>query len=319
MSHHFYLFYLIISFCIGMVFFWPSLIIYMQRGPSFKYYKNFRYLFHFCAAFTILFLSNSIYFYINYNIPDASFYLVLTILIIKILAIHLVLIFLPIFIHNYFSVPLYRGANIIFILLSVFSLITVLVSFIVYFIQNLPSKSELIQLPVVNIVNGIFIFILLYVLIICAIYYKKMEDVILKKINKSFIIFSLFIFFCIILQAIIVSDSSTLIYGILDGYIFPGFYLGWSLLSLFNNVKYFLHEPVEKIDDFSTDNFIKEYDLTSREAEIIKLILRGNSNNDISDELSISLATVKTHVHNIFDKTGVRSRTELMSIVIHER
>ncbi len=302
-----------------MVFFWPSLIIYMRRGTSFKYYNNFRYLFQFCAAFTILFIAHSVYFYIMYNIPDANYYLILVLLIIKIFAVHLILILFPIFIHNFFSIPVYRGANIIFILLSAFSIITVAVSFIIYFMQNTPSKNELIQLPIVNIINGIFVFVLLYILIICGIYFKKMEDAILKNIVKSFVLFTLLIFSLIILKSVFFSDSSTLAYGILDSHIFPGFYLGWSVLCIYNNAKYFLHEPVEKNSDSPTDDFIKEYNLTNRETEIIKLLLRGYSNNDICDELSISLATVKSHMHNILEKTGAKSRTELMSIVIHER
>ncbi len=50
--------------------------------------------------------------------------------------------------------------------------------------------------------------------------------------------------------------------------------------------------------------------LTSREREILLKIASGASNQDISDELFISLHTVKTHIYNIFRKIGVKNRIE---------
>jgi DNA-binding CsgD family transcriptional regulator len=51
--------------------------------------------------------------------------------------------------------------------------------------------------------------------------------------------------------------------------------------------------------------------LTQREAEITKLLSLGRSNHDIAQCLSLSLATVKTHLIHIFAKTGADSRTAL--------
>lgn len=51
--------------------------------------------------------------------------------------------------------------------------------------------------------------------------------------------------------------------------------------------------------------------LTSRELEVLALILRGWSNKAIAQELTVSLATVKTHVHNVLQKLGVRRRGEI--------
>lgn len=52
--------------------------------------------------------------------------------------------------------------------------------------------------------------------------------------------------------------------------------------------------------------------LTDREREIISLIVKGYSNREISDELCITLSTVKFHVKNILKKFGVSSRSELL-------
>jgi len=57
-------------------------------------------------------------------------------------------------------------------------------------------------------------------------------------------------------------------------------------------------------------------DLTVREQEVLQHVLSGESNREIAQSLFISESTVKTHVRNIFSKYGVRSRTELISILL---
>lgn len=50
--------------------------------------------------------------------------------------------------------------------------------------------------------------------------------------------------------------------------------------------------------------------LTSRELEVLKAIVAGRSNKEIAHDLSISQATVKTHINNILSKLGVADRTQ---------
>ena len=51
-------------------------------------------------------------------------------------------------------------------------------------------------------------------------------------------------------------------------------------------------------------------DLTGREMEVLELIVRGQSNKEIGSSLSISEATVKSHINNILSKLGVTDRTQ---------
>ncbi|MGV7224241.1 MAG: LuxR C-terminal-related transcriptional regulator [Nitrospinales bacterium] len=53
-----------------------------------------------------------------------------------------------------------------------------------------------------------------------------------------------------------------------------------------------------------------ETDLTGREIEVLRLIAEGETNTEISDILSISPHTVKSHVIHIFNKLGVNDRTQ---------
>lgn len=51
--------------------------------------------------------------------------------------------------------------------------------------------------------------------------------------------------------------------------------------------------------------------LTEREKEVVLLIAEGKSNKDISEELHISIKTVKTHVSNLLMKCELEDRTQL--------
>ncbi|WP_137992864.1 response regulator transcription factor [Streptomyces vilmorinianum] len=50
--------------------------------------------------------------------------------------------------------------------------------------------------------------------------------------------------------------------------------------------------------------------LTERESEVLTLVADGLSNQEIAGRLGISTATVKTHINNLFAKTGVRDRAQ---------
>jgi signal transduction histidine kinase/DNA-binding NarL/FixJ family response regulator len=72
------------------------------------------------------------------------------------------------------------------------------------------------------------------------------------------------------------------------------------------------HKSVSKKRCAFTDN-CKKYHITSREVEIIKLLIKGIAYKVISSDLSISEKTVSKHVSNIFAKVGVNNKIELIS------
>jgi DNA-binding NarL/FixJ family response regulator len=60
----------------------------------------------------------------------------------------------------------------------------------------------------------------------------------------------------------------------------------------------------------------KTYGLTPRELEVVGCIVEGCSNRDVAKQFAISEETVKRHLSNIFDKTGVSTRLELALFAI---
>jgi len=57
--------------------------------------------------------------------------------------------------------------------------------------------------------------------------------------------------------------------------------------------------------------------LTPREKDVLRLIAAGRSNVEIAQRLYITHATVKTHINNLFAKTGVRDRAQAVTYAFH--
>ncbi|MEY8443188.1 response regulator transcription factor [Lactococcus ileimucosae] len=60
-------------------------------------------------------------------------------------------------------------------------------------------------------------------------------------------------------------------------------------------------------------------ELSKREMEVLKILAQGLSNQEIADQLFISLKTVKTHVSNIFNKLEVSDRTQATIYAIQHK
>lgn len=69
-------------------------------------------------------------------------------------------------------------------------------------------------------------------------------------------------------------------------------------------------------DKESLNNFLRYQTLTKREKQILKLLSNGCSNKDVSDQLLITLHSVKTHRKNIYKKLDVNTTTELVRLAI---
>lgn len=74
------------------------------------------------------------------------------------------------------------------------------------------------------------------------------------------------------------------------------------------------NKNIEKKPDPFEDRFIKKYNLTKRELEILRLITLALSNKEIAKELFISDQTVSVHRKNIMRKLGVSNTAGLIKV-----
>ena len=58
--------------------------------------------------------------------------------------------------------------------------------------------------------------------------------------------------------------------------------------------------------------------LTQRELEVLQAVAQGLGNKDVADKLCVSINTIQVHLHNIFGKLGVASRTAAVSAALKQ-
>jgi DNA-binding NarL/FixJ family response regulator len=68
----------------------------------------------------------------------------------------------------------------------------------------------------------------------------------------------------------------------------------------------------------NTDTTISEQ-ITERETDVLKLLVKGLSNKEIADKLNISIHTVISHRKNIIQKTGIKSQAGLTIYAISNK
>lgn len=83
-----------------------------------------------------------------------------------------------------------------------------------------------------------------------------------------------------------------------------GIWLGYHLLKPRATEKITIKE--EQVNQAK----LKELNLNQREYEVLELIAKGYSNQQIADQLFLALPTVKTHLSNLYSKMEVQSRTQ---------
>ena len=63
---------------------------------------------------------------------------------------------------------------------------------------------------------------------------------------------------------------------------------------------------------------VRQRELTAREEEVLRLIARGYSNKEISNQLKIAVKTVESHKTNLMQKLELRSRTEIVRYAVRQ-
>ena len=68
--------------------------------------------------------------------------------------------------------------------------------------------------------------------------------------------------------------------------------------------------PLPPLDGAALERTLAQYRITQREYEVLQLIARGLSNQEIAAHMFVSLNTVKTHTSNLFSKLDAQRRTQ---------
>jgi DNA-binding CsgD family transcriptional regulator len=66
---------------------------------------------------------------------------------------------------------------------------------------------------------------------------------------------------------------------------------------------------------YPTEVAARQFQLTPSEVRVLDAVLKVSGVSEIADALGVSESTVKTHLQNIFGKTGVRRQADLIKLV----
>jgi len=112
-----------------------------------------------------------------------------------------------------------------------------------------------------------------------------------------------------------------LIYNVLSNpltefvYIFFFFLINTAIGVYFVYHAKFPEKQAVKEHTLSFDEFLQQYEITPRESEVIMEIYNGKTNREIADTLFVTLQTIKDHTHRIYQKTQVKNRGQLTSLL----
>lgn len=101
----------------------------------------------------------------------------------------------------------------------------------------------------------------------------------------------------------------------LYGLMLLGFGISWVYAGAINKHYQKVQAVVLKTETEEALLHAKVKTLSRKEREVLDLILRRKSNQEISDELYISLSTLKTHINRIYKKLEVSRRQEILELL----
>lgn len=306
----------LIAFIIGFSTIFYSVIYYIiERITWLKYYIVFLFLFGFLLLIRAikllsflaipLFLSNSIF--------NILYYFTLSV------SMSLILYFIPAFLYRFLNLKWKVKENVLYLILSVIffvlSILGIILNFNFYIIANI-----------------IFYLLILYLLILGFINYKNIKDKMMKLIVKILGLITIYIYPIMVYQLITINknsldigsiDITLVLFYIWWNLVMLGFLL-WYFINIIKNKNMFVNESLNNNSNDlknieNENNEIKKelkeeiINLTKREKQILSYLLSGKTNKEVSLILDISLNTVNNHVANIYDKSGVKNRVELVN------
>ncbi len=242
--------------------------------------------------------------YANLNLPDIGFSLVFLIVSVSIISFTLLMVSIPVFAHSLVLEGTSTWRNIIVGVVSTIALVLMISSFNIDMAGKHISQSR--GLPL-YLALALFYLMVVYSVGLKVAYWKRM-DVERQAIARSITVLNIVFFPGVVYDLHLYLTHQVLIFT-------PLFYCLFSVLfTLYVAKRYFagLRLIATEITGDSLDKALLGVGISSREKDIIQLMLNGLGNKDIAERLFISLNTVKTHNRNIFRKMNVKSRFELV-------
>jgi DNA-binding CsgD family transcriptional regulator len=262
--------------------------------------KFIRYSLFFYVPFTLVVVFYTALSYIEANVPLIHQNVVIILQYFATTSLLALIFVVPVSVHYLSSVPHATTRNIIFGSIA-------LITYMSYHFIEFVITEETFRRVGENLLQAIFIAVMIYSAITDMYYYKNVQDPVKKRFGKKGAIL-LGIFLPGLFYDMFFSEISPFRF-------YPILYCGFSIFFVHYFLTYYFHQSHIPENALPAEDFFEQYNISSREQEIVTLILKGYSNQKIGETLYISLNTVKAHLRNIYPKFGVKSRYELITLV----
>lgn len=177
-------------------------------------------------------------------------------------------------------------------------------------IQKIPEFDyALLTQKVIVVFYTIELIVSIYVFIVLLLASIKSR---IKSQKIYFFRFALILGILAVLRAASLHFSN--IHIIIGLYYLLLFFAGNLSLILLTRVYLLKNDATYQEQTEITEDIFEKYHISKREKQIIEEICKGKTNQQIADELFITLQTVKDHTHNIFKKVAVKNRVQLTQI-----
>lgn len=292
---HLYVFYFFITFTLGIVSLGIAVVLYAKTKE-----RVLQYYLGFYSAFTLIVILNVVLFYMGFNVPTRCLSFLSLDYFESFIAGYIFLFTLPLFFHQLFAVPHTSIKNVIVAVLIVLACISEhLTEFILPENSSFKAFGEYAE-------DVTFLAIILYSLVIGMYYYKYLQEKERKALGKRVLIL-IGIFLPGVMNDTFLSEYWPIRF-------YPILYCSFGILFTHYFLKNSMQSPQISEEKMPDEDLFKTYNISSREQEIVLLVLKGYSNQKIGEELCISLSTVKTHLRNIYPKFGIKSRYKLIAL-----
>ena len=185
-------------------------------------------------------------------------------------------------------------------------------AFLIYglFMQKMPSIDYQSFTQKIIIVFYIIDLIISGYFSILIIFHSLTEKIISKRI--------FLLRFGLIVAALALTRATSMHFAhyhlIIGMYFLLLFFAGNLAIVLLTKVHLSKYSPENKGQSQIIQDIYLKFGISNREKEIIQEICKGKTNQQIADDLFISLQTVKDHTYNIFRKVDVKNRVQLTKI-----
>jgi DNA-binding CsgD family transcriptional regulator len=224
-------------------------------------------------------------------VPDALYYPLFE------FSIYSIIWALPMFFNSFFQVPFRRAVNI-----ACAAIAGAFIAVDAYqWISGGPRDTSDLSSA---IFGSVFLAAILYSIVLGFAFRRRLAHPIQKRVANGMIIMFVAFLPGFVMDSLPLS-ASPFVFSSLS-------YLSWNAWTLVFTARAIV--PLQATAAIDA-RVLARFDLTKRETEVLERMSKGLSYKEIADALFVSLATVKTHIHRIYFKTGTKSRHALFAFL----